>query len=98
MRPPLAIIPNEIISDGMGRAFRSCVPETKIPKEPMMATALPTATEIARSKAAVKGMLRDLGYVLWLGRKLAAEVRAERQPARPEMAEFCAVEMAACAA
>jgi hypothetical protein len=37
--------------------------------------------------------------VLWLSRKLAAEMRAEKyQPVRPEMAEFCAVDMAACAA
>ena len=64
-----------------------------------MATALPTATEIARGEAAVKAMLRDVGYVLWLSRKLAAEIKTEEcRPVRPEMAEFCAVDTAAFAA
>ena len=52
-----------------------------------------------RTAPALKEMLREIGYVLWLSRKLAAEIRAEKcQPVRPEMAEFCAVDMAACAA
>lgn len=64
-----------------------------------MTTALPTAREIACSKAAVRNMLRDIGYVLWLSRQLASEIEAEEcQPVRPEMAEFCAVDAAACAA
>jgi hypothetical protein len=64
-----------------------------------MTTAAPTAAEDVRTAAALKGMLRDIGYVLWLSRKLAAEIQAEKyQPVRPEMAEFCAVDMAACAA
>ena len=54
--------------------------------------------ETTRSATAVKGVLRDIGYVLWLSRKLAAEMKAaERAPVRPDMAEFCAVDMAACA-
>lgn len=65
-----------------------------------MPTTLPTAKEIARSNAAVRGMLRDIGYVLWLSRKLAAEIKKaeEVQPVRPDMAEFCAIDMTACAA
>lgn len=44
----------------------------------------------------VKSMLREMGYVMWLARKLAEEIKAERcEPVRPEMAEFCAVEMSA---
>jgi hypothetical protein len=43
-------------------------------------------------------MLREIGYVLWIANKLAAEIQAERSVlARPDMAEFCAVETAACA-
>ncbi|MFO0810253.1 MAG: hypothetical protein U0746_16650 [Gemmataceae bacterium] len=57
------------------------------------------AAESPRSATAVKTMLRDIGYVLWLSRKLAAEIKAEAvQPARPDMAEFCAVDSAAFAA
>lgn len=66
-----------------------------------MPTNLPTAKEIARSKAAVRGMLRDIGYVLWLSRKMAAEMNKTGtvQPVqRPDMAEFCAIDMTACAA
>jgi hypothetical protein len=55
-------------------------------------------TDTVRSAAAVEGMLRDIGYVLWLTRRLAAEIEPERaEPARPEMAEFCAFDAAACA-
>jgi hypothetical protein len=49
-----------------------------------------------RTAAAVENMLRDIGYVLWLSRKLAAEIDPA-EPARPEMAEFCAFDSAACA-
>lgn len=53
----------------------------------------------AVSAAAVKELLRDVGYVLWLSRKLAQEMQAEKcEPVRPEMSEFCAVEIASCAA
>ena len=56
-------------------------------------------TNARRSAAEVKSLLRDIGYVLWITRKLAAEIKAEEcQPVRPDMSEFCAVEMAACAA
>jgi hypothetical protein len=57
-----------------------------------------TADDTTRSATAVRGMLRDIGYVLWLSRKLAAEIKEPQPPVRPEMAEFCAVDMAACAA
>jgi hypothetical protein len=58
-----------------------------------------TADDDRRSEAAVRGMLRDIGYVLWLSRRLAAEIRAaEPPPIRPEMSEFCAVDAAAFAA
>jgi hypothetical protein len=58
-----------------------------------------TATGSARSETAVRGMLRDIGYVLWLSRTLAEEIkREERQPARPEMSDFCAVDAATFAA
>ncbi len=64
-----------------------------------MSTTLATTAKTPHTRAQVKGMLRDIGYVLWIARKLAAEIRAERnEPVRPDMAEFCAVEMAACAA
>ena len=57
------------------------------------------AVDTARSAAAVKGMLRDIGYVLWLSRMVAAEVKGEKShPARPEMSEFCAVDASAFAA
>ena len=63
-----------------------------------MTTSTPSPTETLRT-ATAQAMLREVGYVLWLSRKLAAEIRAEKsQPVRPEMAEFCAVEMATCAA
>jgi hypothetical protein len=64
-----------------------------------MTTTVPAAAETVRNASDLKAMLREIGYVLWISRKLAAEIRAEKyQPARPEMAEFCAVDMAACAA
>jgi hypothetical protein len=63
-----------------------------------MMTSSPCPTETLRT-ATAQALLREVGYVLWLSRKLAAEIRAEKsQPVRPEMAEFCAVEMATCAA
>lgn len=57
------------------------------------------ASEPARSAAAVRTMLRDIGYVLWLSRMVAAEIKAEKaQPVRPEMSEFCAIDSATFAA
>jgi hypothetical protein len=57
-----------------------------------------TPAEPARSATAVRGLLRDLGYVLWLSRKLAAEIEAEKcLPVRPEMCEYCAVDAAGMA-
>jgi len=65
----------------------------------MNTTARPTATDRPCSATAVQGMLRDIGYVLWLSRMLAAEMKEEECAAvRPEMAEFCAVDAAAFAA
>jgi hypothetical protein len=65
----------------------------------MKTSARPTAADTTRSATAVQGMLRDIGYVLWLSRMLAAEVKKEEcAAARPEMAEFCAVDAAAFAA
>ena len=64
-----------------------------------MVTALPTDAQPTLTTGEVKALLRDIGYVLWLSRKLAAEINEEaRHPVRPEMAEFCAMDMAACAA
>jgi hypothetical protein len=58
-----------------------------------------TATETARSETSVRAMLRDMGYVLWLSRMLAEDIkRDERQPARPDMSDFCAVDAATFAA
>jgi shikimate kinase len=59
----------------------------------------PTDAQPTLSTADVKALLREIGHVLWLSRKLAAEMkRVEPAPVRPEMAEFCAIDMAACAA
>ena len=64
-----------------------------------MATALPTDAQPTLTTAEVLGLLREIGYLLWLSRKLAAEIKEEaHQPVRPEMAEFCAVDMVTCAA
>jgi hypothetical protein len=91
--------PKKIDTPGTAGAYRMFVPEPNKSKEWIMTTAVPAAAEEVRTAIAVEGMLRDIGYVLWLSRKLAAEIRAEKyQPVRPEMAEFCAVDMAACAA
>ena len=63
-----------------------------------MKTARPTA-DATRSETAVKGMLRDIGYVLWLSRIVAAEVKAEKpEPIRPDICDFCAVDAGAFAA
>jgi hypothetical protein len=63
-----------------------------------MTTAHPTA-EAARSATAVEGMLRDIGYVLWLSRMLAAGTKAAPpEPIRPETSDFCAVDAEAFAA
>jgi hypothetical protein len=59
----------------------------------------PTDAQPTVTTAELKALLREFGYVLWLSRKLAAEMnRDEPEPVRPEMAEFCAIDMAACAA
>ena len=64
-----------------------------------MTTSHPTAADAARSATAVEGMLRDIGYVLWLSRMLAADGRATPpEPIRPEMSDFCAVDAAEFAA
>jgi hypothetical protein len=64
-----------------------------------MATALPTDAQPTLTTAEVKALLREIGYALWLSRMIATEIKEEtRHPVRPEMAEFCAVDMAACAA
>jgi len=66
--------------------------------ERIMTTSSPSPSENLRT-ANAHALLREISYVLSLSRKLAAEIRAEPcQPVRPEMAEFCAVDMAACAA
>ena len=63
-----------------------------------MKTQFPVIENAART-AAVKELLRDVGYVLWLSRRLAQEMMAEKcEPVRPEMSEFCAVDIASCAA
>jgi len=64
-----------------------------------MTTAHPAAADAARSATAVEGMLRDVGFVLWLSRVLAANTRAiSPEPIRPEMSDFCAVDAAEFAA
>lgn len=61
-----------------------------------MSTTLTPNVKTPHTRAQVEGMLKDIGYVLWIAKKLAAEIKAERsEPVRPEMAEFCAVEMTA---
>lgn len=63
-----------------------------------MKTQFPAIDKAVRT-AQVKELLREVGYVLWLSRQLAQEMMAEKcEPVRPEMAEFCAVEIASCAA
>jgi hypothetical protein len=58
-----------------------------------------SATETVPSAVTLDAVLTEIAYALWLSRRLAAEIRAEKYPpARPAMAEFCAVDMAACAA
>jgi hypothetical protein len=60
-----------------------------------MSTTLTTTAKTPHTRAQVEGMLCDIGYVLWIAKRLAAEIRSDRsEPVRPEMAEFCAVEMA----
>jgi hypothetical protein len=60
-----------------------------------MSASVATLAKTPHTRAQVEGMLRDMGYVLWIARKLAAEIKSERsEPVRPEMAEFCAVEVA----
>jgi len=59
--------------------------------------------DTARSATAVRTTLRDIGYVLWLSRGLAAEIKSEakaepRPGWRPEMADFCAFDAAGFAA
>jgi hypothetical protein len=57
------------------------------------------AAETKLSPVAVRRLLRDIGYALWLARKLSAEITAEKsEPVRPEMSEFCAIEAGAFAA
>jgi hypothetical protein len=61
-----------------------------------MSALLSTTAKTPHTRVQIEGVLRDIGYVLWIAKKLAAEIQAERsEPVRPEMAEFCAVEVAA---
>jgi hypothetical protein len=63
-----------------------------------MTTALPTATQTARA-AEVKALLRDIGYVLWLSKRIEAEIVATTQPpVRAMTPELCAATPLACAA
>ncbi|MBX7104478.1 MAG: hypothetical protein K1X57_10380 [Gemmataceae bacterium] len=58
-----------------------------------MKTVKNTRTITRRQEAEVRALLRDIGRVLWLSKQMAAEITREScQPARPEMAEFCAVD------
>jgi hypothetical protein len=64
----------------------------------MMTTALPAATQTARA-AEVKALLRDIGYVLWLSKRVEAEVvAATRPPVRARTPERCAATPPACPA
>jgi hypothetical protein len=64
-----------------------------------MSVPLIKTAKTPHTRAQVAGMLREIGYVLWIAKNLAAEIKTQRsEPIRPEMAEFCAVEVAACAA
>ena len=64
-----------------------------------MTPAIPTDAQPTLTTAEVKALLREIGYVLWLSKQVKMEIKAERpQPSRPEMAEFCAIDMDACAA
>jgi hypothetical protein len=59
----------------------------------------PTDAQPTLTTAEVKALLKEIGYVLWLSRALAAAMKCqEPEPVRPEMAEFCSIDMAACAA
>jgi hypothetical protein len=83
--------------NGTRAAIGRSVPEHYKPKESAMTATV--STKNRRTAAEVRAMLREVGYVLHVTRKLVAEMRAdEAEPVRPEMAEFCAIEMAACAA
>ncbi len=58
-----------------------------------MTTAINNQFDAPRTKPVVRGMLREIGYVLWLTKKLAAEMQEEKnQLVRPEMSDFCAVD------
>ena len=60
-----------------------------------MTTAQLAGTDSPRTSAAVRAMLRDIGYVLWLSRMVAKEIETqERTPVRPEMSECCEFEAA----
>jgi hypothetical protein len=74
-------------------------PDRRKNQEATMKTVRANPADSARSAPAVRAMLRDIGYALWLSRKLAAAIEAERsRPLRPEMSEFCAVDAAGMAA
>jgi hypothetical protein len=83
--------------NGTEAAIGRSVSEHDKPKEPAMTPAI-TARH-RRTAVEVKALLREIGYVMHVTRKLVAEMKAEEaEPVRPEMVELCAVEMAACAA
>jgi len=51
-----------------------------------------------RTSTAVQGMLRDIGYVLWLTRKIAADIESQKcERVRPDMSEYCEFDAAAFA-
>jgi len=68
-------------------------------QESIMTTAHLANTDVPRSSTAVRAMLRDIGYVLWLSRIVAKEIQQQKcQPLPPEMSDYCAFEATAFAA
>jgi hypothetical protein len=77
----------------MVRAFGIGMIKTLNAKESDMTNANNKQFDNPRSKPDVREMLRDIGYVLWLTKKLSAEIQENKpQLVRPEMAEFCGYE------
>jgi len=64
-----------------------------------MMTAHSTSSDALQSATAVRAMLRDIGYVMWLSQLVAAEIEQHQcQLIRPEMSDYCEFETAAFAA
>ena len=64
-----------------------------------MTPALPTDAPATLTAAEVKGLLRDIGYALWLTRKVKTEIVAgARPPVRPALPAAAETVPAACAA